>query len=244
MRIDPDSGFGLGDTEPREVENRPSEASFVDVPGLVKAAMAGTLPGMRPLKPWESEKLSSLHVQMILDRASGYKPGELAQKYDMTPNRVSQILHHPAAEIIIGAILATLADRIIDPIERLKAYAHECIGVKVAIMRDPTTPRQLRNTVASDLLDRAGYGARQKIDVSKTTAPAAEPLSEDTAQRLARGLEESRKVREMDYARFTKTGEEGGGSVESSPGQGSGSQNLRLGASPEGPSLSAKTEAA
>ena len=247
MRIDPESGGGIdwdSDGKPEERLDRAPSAPYADVPAIVRAAMQGALPGLRPLKQGEPEKLSPLHIQMILDRASGYKPGEIAQKYDIGPVRVSQILNHPAAELILGAIAARLADRITDPVERMKGYAHECITTKVEIMRDPASPKALRNTVASDLLDRAGYGARQKLDVSKVPAPQEAPLNEETARRLAEGLERAREVRTMDYSRYTRTGEEGGREVNPPAAEGFGAPEQRLGASPEGPSPTLRIEAA
>lgn len=205
-RIDPDSGLGWRDDEPEKHETEggiyvPPPARESPVPQLVEEAMRGTMRLTRPLKPWEPEKLNPVHIQMLMDRAMGMKPSELVQKYDMVASRVSVILNHPFAERIIGAILATLSDRVTDPIERMRGYAHEMIDVKVEIVRDKTTPKALKNAVASDWLDRIGYGARKQVEISVPTAPSVPDVA---VGRLAQALEEARNTPKHDYSRFIR----------------------------------------
>lgn len=214
-RIDPESGGIWKDEGP---ESGGSDGVFVPpptrespLPALIKAAMEGNMPLTRPLKQWEPEKLNPMHVQMIFDRAMGMKPGEIAQKFDMDPNRVSVILNHPFAERILGAVMATLAERVTDPIERMRGFAHEMIDTKLELLRDKAAPKGLRNAIASDWLDRIGYGPKKQVEI---TTPQSPSVPTTAISRLADALAEARKAPSTDYSRFVRNmskqeGEEG-----------------------------------
>ena len=205
-RIDPESGGIYKDDDGPEWEDKgmyvPPPTRDSPVPELVELAMKGLMPLSRPLKPWEPEKLSPIHIQMLFDRAMGFKGTELSQKYEMDASRVSVILNHPYADRILGAIMATLSDRVIDPIERMRGYAHEMIETKLSIVRDKTTPKGLRNLIASDFLDRSGYGARKQLEI---TTPQAPSVPATAITRLTEALNEARKDGISDYSRFVRS---------------------------------------
>lgn len=204
-RIDPESGGIWKDDDGPEEQGKeieiPPAPRESPVPQLVQEAMRGAMALSRPLKPWEPEKLNPMHVQMIFDRAVGLKGAEIAQKYDMDASRVSVILNHPYAERILGAIMATLSDRVTDPVERMRGYAHEMIDTKLEIVRDVKTPKGLRNAIASDFLDRSGYGARRQLEITTPQAPSVAP---EHFGRLAEALNEARKGGLSDYGRFVR----------------------------------------
>ena len=214
-RIDPESGgVWKDDDSPGESEADgiyiPPPQRESPVPELVQAALRGIMPLSRPLKPTEPVKFSPLHIQMLMDRAMGMRPSEIAQKYDLEPARVSVILHHPYADRIIGAIMATLADRVTDPVERMRGYTHEMIDTKLEIVRDRKTPKALRNAIASDFLDRSGYGARRQLEI---TTPQAPTVPIEAVSKLTDALREAR-ADPSDYRRFLRQigrneGEEG-----------------------------------
>lgn len=239
-RIDPESGMTWRDDEGPEEEGPglyvPPPTRESPVPALVLEALKGTMALTRPLKVGEPVRLSPVHVQMIMDRAMGMKPGELAQKFDMDPTRVSIILNHPYAERIIGAILATLSDRATDPLERMRGHAHEMIDAKLEIARDEKTPKGLRNAIASDWLDRIGYGARRQLEI---TTPIMPSVSAQSESQLLQALREARAPAPHDYSRFVREiskneGEEGQviPPVGDEPGK---SPSQTGGASPIGP---------
>lgn len=215
-RIDPEMGGIFKDDDgPERVESDgiyvPPPTRESPVPALVQEALKGAMSLSRPLKPWEPEKLNPMHIQMIMDRAMGMKPGEIAQKFDMDPSRVSVILNHPFSERILGAILSTLSDRVTDPVERMRGYAHEMIDTKLALVRDKGTSKTLRNQIATDILDRAGYGPKRQLEI---TTPKAPQIPVEHVGRLADVLAESRKSSGQDYTRFLRgisknEGEEG-----------------------------------
>lgn len=204
MRIDPEGGLVLQDEGVREIPAPPLDMPVAEgshVQELIAAAMAGTLDPGRPLQAMEPTTFSPMHIAIVFDRALGFRPGEIAAKYSVNLARISTIIHHPYAEIILGAIAGEIAERITDPVERIKSYAHEAITTKVNIMRDPQTPRAVRNHVASDILDRAGYGARRQIDISATSRFE---MPQPVADRVAEAASMFKKVREVDYTAYVE----------------------------------------
>lgn len=170
---------------------------------LMLAAMEGSIPTHRPLKMWEPEKLSPMHINMILDRAAGMRPGEIAEKYAVDFARTSVILNHPMATKLYATIMGEAADALADPRKRIEGYAHEMIEVKIDLVRNTETHPRLRNAIADDLLDRAGYGARHVVDINnKHTIQMPAVL----AERLASGLDEAARLREIPYADFVQAG--------------------------------------
>ena len=165
----------------------------------IRGALEGTLPLGRAMKPWELQKLSPVHLQMVFDKASGMKGVEIAAKHGVDSARVYTILGHPHAEALLGELMSVQADRIADPIERMKSFSHEMINTKLELVRDPQSPRTLRNDIAGDFLDRAGYGARKKLDIA---AEHSIKIPAEAAHRLADALEASKRIEEIDYADF------------------------------------------
>lgn len=219
MRLRPDGpGDGLpgGQDQPGSSDIVVPQPQREVVPELIKAAMEGTLATSRALKKTEPLKLSPTHINMIMDRAAGWTPTEIAQKHDYTLERVSHILNHPYAEVIIGAILGSLAERVTDPLERIRAYQHEMIDVKIQIVRDPTTPKALRNQIADDFLDRAGLTATRKVEVQTPVAPSLPPA---LADRVVQALEAAKAVLAVPYDRYLTAVKavEGGIEVQSDP---------------------------
>lgn len=199
-RISPEDGMEKFEDEPSSFVP-PSAPLPETVPELVRAALSGLLPLSRPLKQWEPEKLSMVHINMVFDRAIGLRPGEIAEKYDTAPERVSVILNHPHAERLLGAIAAKMSERLTDPVERLRLMAHQAIDVKAEILANPKVHASIRDKVASDILDRAGYGARHKIDINaKNTHELILPAAH--AERLTNVLEESKRIRDVDFTKF------------------------------------------
>lgn len=206
MRIDPEGGLELVEGEAQISRKALPNMEGEDVKGLVQRILAGELPRPRALAAYEPQRLSMLHINMIFDRALGFKPSEIAEKYDIRPNVVSIILHHPDSEALLSFIAAEMAERIMDPVERIKAYAHEAITVKAEIMSNRSVHPAIRDKVASDMLDRAGYGARRHLDIN---ARHAHEIVVPTKQAgdLAEALSESKRLRDVDYTQYTRVAE-------------------------------------
>jgi hypothetical protein len=164
--------------------------------------MTGTLAVSRPLKYDEVPKFDSHHISMVLDMVQGMRNFEIATKYRFHESVISNLRNHPYTEVIMTAMFSKLADNMTDPIQRIKAYAHEAIEVKLEIMRDAKVSKDLRNRVASDFLDRAGYGARQKLSVEVQPNEEKPSVPNTHLPRIAAALEAAASVRNANYERF------------------------------------------
>lgn len=166
---------------------------------LIAGAMAGTLPMPPGSDPGLPKKLNPVHINMVLDRAAGLRNNEIAEKYGTTQTWTSILLRHPYAEQLCNALLSLSADKLTDPRQRIEAASHEMLDIKLEIARAPGTSAVLRDRIASDILDRAGYGARKSLSVDVAHAislPAA------AAANLSNALLESNRVTEVDYTRY------------------------------------------
>lgn len=207
------------------------------VQDVILAALRGALPRSRPLRAWEPQKLNSRHIAMCCDRAAGMTAGEISRKYQMAQTYVTAILVHPDSIIIIGAIQSLNADKMTDINARMQGYAHEMLTMKVDIART-TADNRLKDSIASDLLDRAGYGARRQIDLNalhRFAVPSAQ------AGMIATALDEDKRVATVDYTQFTQRklsdGALEGGAFASSP------QNEPLPVASASPGLPSATSA-
>jgi hypothetical protein len=139
---------------------------------------------------------------MVMLRAEGKSNPEIlaalnAQGIESSLSRIGCVLASPNAQTVLGEILSVSADRIADPLMRIQGVAHEMINIQLEIARNPSVKDELRSQIASDFLDRAGYGARRQSDVAVAhtiTIPAS------AANQLAAALHASRRVSELQYS--------------------------------------------
>lgn len=124
---------------------------------------------------------------------------EASAHFGMTTVRINTILHHPDALKIMAALQSQAADKLSDVGARLQGYANEMLSTKVEILRT-TKNENLKDRIASDILDRAGYGPRQKIDINATNRFI---LPQKAAEGLTSALSESDRIGEIDYRQFT-----------------------------------------
>jgi hypothetical protein len=168
---------------------------------MVIGAAKGELPLERELRPGEPQKLSPVHIQMCIDRATGLSVAEIAARHEYSYPRTSAILLSPHAQTLISTMLSAAADRVQDIGERLEALAPEALNVKVEILRHSKSDN-LRNKIADDILDRAGYGSRKQVDINSRgvlVLPASQAAS------LGAVLEESQLVATLDYSAHLST---------------------------------------
>lgn len=124
---------------------------------------------------------------------------EAEKEFNMTRVRIYSILKHPDAIKIMGALQAQAADKLSDVGARLQSYANEMLTTKMEVLRT-TKNEGLKDKIASDILDRAGYGPRRQIDVN---ANAVFSFPASVAGALVGALKESDKIGEVDYRQFT-----------------------------------------
>lgn len=177
----------------------PSVQPLARIADLIDKALKGELPRERSPHTWEPQVLTPVHVQMVLDRAMGFQLKEIAERWDYTAAQVANVLAQPDAQTILSTILSMQADKLVSMEDRFAALAPEALNVKVEILRNPEASPLVRDRVASDLLDRAGYGPRKKLDID-TTHRILLPAQAATGLRAV--LEESRRVASVDYSRF------------------------------------------
>lgn len=169
----------------------------------IEKAMEGQLHRDRPLKELEVQKLSPVHVNMALDRAAGYSISEIGERYEYQPAYVSFLMNHPDMQYIIRTVLSMASDKLTDVNERIKALSQEALDVKVAILRESKN-EVLKEKVANDLLDRAGYGARKQIDINSQGSPRL-VMQAQAATSLTTALEESKQIATIDYRTFLRS---------------------------------------
>lgn len=193
-----------------------SSAAKARVESLVLGALTGTLPRERELLPYEAQKLRPRHIVILMDIAGGMTVPEVSERRRMTTVRINTILKHPDAQKILAALQSQSADKLSDVNARLQQYANEMLSTQVELVRT-TKNEGLKQKIAADLLDRAGYGPRQKIDINQTNRfimPAA------AASAMTGALLEADRVADLDYSSFTgKDLSNPGKSLESGAGE-------------------------
>jgi hypothetical protein len=176
-----------------------SAAAQARVQDVILGALRQTLPRDRELSAWEPQKLHARHISMVCDRAAGLLPREIAAKYKMHQVYVNVILTHPDSLQILAALQALNADKLMDVNARLQGYANEMLTGQVEVFRT-TQDKRLKVRIAQDVLDRAGYGPRQKIDIN---AAHRFVLPSAAAMGIASALQEDQRVADIDYSQYT-----------------------------------------
>lgn len=209
---------------------------------VVFAALDGSLAQKVGLQEGDRKKLSARDVALCAEKSLGAMNTELAEKYDLAQETVGVVLRHPFSRAICAAIATMHAERAADPIERIQSFAHEMIDTKLEIVRNDGADLKLRNDIASDFLDRAGYGAKRQVDAEvrhSFTVP------KELARRLVDGLDESKRVGDVSYAGFLQRGaglQQEGEPAGADPASGVGRTEGSLESSLEIPAASPATE--
>lgn len=163
---------------------------------LISRALKGELPREREPHYWEPKVLTAAHINMVMDRAAGFSLVEIGARWEYTPQQVANVLAQPDAQLILSTILSVQAEKLTDIDSRIKAMSHEALNVKVEILRSPDASPAVRDRVASDILDRAGYAPKQKIETDHTHRIL---MPAQAATGLRDALEASRRVALVDY---------------------------------------------
>jgi len=211
VRILPGSEDEVG--ERRIGSPAPAEASEPARPQTVGEMIDAALRGELSRDPKSDfQLLQPAHINVILDKASGFTNKEIAEQRGFHPVYVGKILRHPDAEMILARVLGHMADEAMDPIRRLQGYAHEAINTKIEIMRTSKS-EGMRDRVATDILDRAGYGAKRQVEVS--TPRFDEEVAQNAAamNRLADVLAESQRIRDIPFTPYVTVPKPVGGVV-------------------------------
>lgn len=173
-------------------------ASLMRIQETMQRALLAQLPREREVHPWEPDKLTDTHIEMIFDSIAGASLSELAAKHGYSVPRISVILNHPDAIYLKSTILAQSSDKLSDLAERLKHIAPEALNVKLDILRDSRVAAAVRDRVATDLLDRAGYAPKKEVHVEQESRHVF-VMPAQAATGLAAALDEANRVQSIDY---------------------------------------------
>lgn len=164
--------------------------SISDVDSLFELARLGKIPRSRALKQGEPEILKPQHLDIVLRRAMGFSPGQIARDMDLTGPWVSTILGHPDAQFLVTRLMSLRAMGGATSVQdKLEAAAHEMLDIALYHARNVKSPVVSQKS-AFELMKMAGYGAAQKVDVTQTNR-----LDNEQVTRLAGALEEAARVR-------------------------------------------------
>lgn len=197
------SQFPKGETSGRDPFS--TEAREERISGMMLEVLNGELFRGRSLRYWENLKLKPIHIQMLIMKAAGYPNRAIARNFDYDEARVSVIVNHPDAKAILSRLVSYQAENLLDIKARLHAHAGEALDTVLTAMRSAEKPTE-RAAIGFKLLDRAGYGAIQKVDHSvKFEMPAAE------AHQLTAALSESQEVQDADWSIVSEHAGQAGG---------------------------------
>ena len=122
------------------------------------------------LEPKNADK-NTVQLIMAYD-LGGWKQGDIARTVGLTQSRVSIIMNSPLYKTVRNArfkelqeqIVGSTADRVLkgDPVkQKLNSLAMAAVSVKEELLVNAES-EFVKNSVASDLLDRAGYKSESK----------------------------------------------------------------------------------
>jgi len=154
----------------------------------------------RELKPWEPEKLSSRHHQVLALLATGLRNQEVAEIVGMSESRISIIKNHPDGE-------KTLARLTSDHVTALTQDVGEAIGatskeafLKIRHLMRHAEDQKEQRICAQDILDRGGFKARE------VSVQAVYNIDAQAGQSISEALREARADVE-EYEPIDDTGE-------------------------------------
>lgn len=170
------------------------EAIGLGVAEAAEAAFSGELSPDFIRAYYENDKLKPKHMKMLRMAVAGYSNNQIAKYMDYTPARVSIILNHQDSRVIMSRMVGEAAGRL-DVDKRLKLVAPEMLETVISITRT-THDNRLRSRNAFELLNRAGFGATQKVEATVKHTVNAQP---ELMNRLAIAMEEANALRSEAY---------------------------------------------
>ena len=177
-----------------------STPALMDIPAPVLSQetqdlIARCIDGTEPIENAQSyhvDKFSTRHLQVVMLRLAGMRPGEIADLMGLSNSWISVILHHPYAVKIIKSAFPAHAVQVFDIRSRLEKYAGELLEQTfINAMKEDDLDKQSKVTFG--LLDRAGF---QPVNKNLNVNVPVKPLESDakTLNRLAGALEESNTI--------------------------------------------------
>lgn len=173
---------------PGPEDDEPADFSE-ELRAMIARCMDGTEPTGRTLATDEPKRFTSRHVNICLLRAAGFKVREIAETAGYTKVMVTTIINHPYGRKIIHAVVMSRGARVLDIRTKLDSYSAELLD-RMYEMAQNSEDLVAVGKVTFGLLDRAGYGAVQKVqqdvhvskgvDSTANIARLADALGEST----------------------------------------------------------------
>lgn len=139
------------------------------------------------LKYYEPLKLDSTHKTIVALRATGLKPGEIANIVGLSGARVSVILNHPDAQPLLAQLTTDHINNVVSDVdEMIKGSAGEAYLKVVDLMRNSGSEK-IQMDCAMDLLDRAGFTAKTQ------QAPPQPQFGDQGAAKIVQALKDSKR---------------------------------------------------
>lgn len=155
---------------------------------------------------YDLQKLRSTHREIIrLDATGQFSGKEIAEHLGVTPQMVYYTLNSEMGREMRSALQHEADLSTLDVMHQIRSMAPVAAEqLENMLVRDDTSDT-VRTRIAQDILDRAGYGATHKVDVTHQKRATTEIIAEAKKRAQENGyLQEAKIVDEQ-----TRNGEEG-----------------------------------
>lgn len=204
--------------QPAVVASAPASSSALDkerresnlnrLQEIITKVLEGTLPRERELKSWEPQKLSSPVVSAILDHLQGMSVRDAAEKAGLHYAYLLTMLKHPDAIFLRSTVLGLVAEKLTDPLERVKMMTGEALSIKAELMRTAKS-EQVRDKAATDILALAGYGGKNtNVNINSNNKNTL-VMPREVGIALAAAMAMSKSEDHSDYHKFIASGQKG-----------------------------------
>jgi len=115
------------------------------------------------------KELRTQHRTIIQMVFSGYKNNEIAERLEMTPCTVSQIVRSPLGQAYLEGLQDKAQEATLDVRKKLVSLNSSALTVLERIMNPAEkAPHSVQLTAAKDVLDRTGYKAPDRLHIDMT----------------------------------------------------------------------------
>jgi hypothetical protein len=146
------------------------------------------------------------HQEILRLAACGMRNFEIARALNITPVTVKNVLANPLAQRTLSVLSERRDESVAEIKQRLEAASCRAMGIVENVLagESAVSPRdQLQ--AAFSVLDRVGYGAAKRIDITQKNEYLADPDMLDRINEIAKTKSNTQKVVEEIYdAEFTE----------------------------------------